>query len=249
MSLVHGSSRPRTMGVWTDGTFRPKMRHPASMIQSGVRPSFGDPSSAAAAAAAAAAVASPDTGGPLPLRNSIGLSSSLSSLYASSLSVHGGVSQSNSSASSASFSALRTCWRYTRIPPVAVQSRFRRPPVAAANSSAARASRSSASPVYLASSFGPHHTKLPSPWHRTSALGCDGGAPRSRQSFAALFALRSFQILPGHHTPAASSVCVWYFCDPLRNAHTRVPAEYPSGGGISRRGSFDCQSSSSPRTP
>ena len=173
------------------------------------------------------------------------------------------------SASSASRNALRTFCAYTRMPPVALQSRLAHPLAADAKSSADLSSLRVSSPAYLASSFGAHHTKLPSPKHLTNALGWDGGAPRLRHSAAALLALRSFHTRPGHHVPRPRSASVspspspspavspavspprsfWYFRAPLRNAQTKVPAEYPSGGGISRRGRVDRQSSSSARTP
>mmetsp|Transcript_15555 Transcript_15555/g.38180 ORF Transcript_15555/g.38180 Transcript_15555/m.38180 type:complete len:486 (-) Transcript_15555:327-1784(-) len=247
--LVHGSSRPVMIGWSTVDTFRPKMRHPASMTQSGVSPSLLRSSTAGLSLAPASALApalTPVLAPPgIAKASAMGRSSSAATLPSEqcltpppppvslsslslSLSLHG-ESQCISSASSASSNALFTLVVFILTPPVRF---FVLLPLDDVNemSSAARRWRACASPVYGTSSSAAHHTKVPSPKHCTRARG-SAGAPRKRHSAFFFRQFRSFHTRPGHHTPPLPHLL------PLQTlAHTSVPAGKPSGGGSSRRG-------------
>ena len=56
----------------------------------------------------------------------------------------------------------------------------------------------------------PAHANEPSPKHRTSAMGVDGGAPRLRHRRSICWQLRSFHTRPGHQSALGSSASnVW----------------------------------------
>ena len=123
LELVHGSSRPRMMGASIVGRLSSNTRHPASITQSGVRPSFS-PSSRGSYARAACRGSTGSASRPPPffLRPSPFVAAVSSSPPSSSpdssspsLALHAGT-QPPMRASSASSSALRATEATTRTP-------------------------------------------------------------------------------------------------------------------------------------
>jgi hypothetical protein len=250
LSLVHGSSRPRTMGVWTDGTF--KAEDAASRVDDPV----GREAVLRGSVVSRGGGGGGGGGGGVSRHGrAFAPSEQYRSVVVALVAVRVVAVRPRRRVPVQQLGLLRLLQRLAHVlevhpdppggGPVALPPASRR--------GGEQLSRSRLAQLGVARV--PRELVRPAPHETPVAVAPDQrhGLRRGRAPVAPELrrALRVAE-LPnpaGPPHPRGFIVCVWYFCDPLRNAHTRVPAEYPSGGGISRRGSFDCQSSSSPRTP